>query len=78
MEQASSEFHGRGGRDGVFLIALSVMCLSALAIGSILLSWFIGGQDYVNSFYGKYAMAMLVVAFIVSAYYYGLGRKRSP
>ena len=76
--QASSEFHASGKRDGDFLLALSVMCLSALAIGSILLSWFVGGMDYVNSFYGKYAMAMLVVAFIVSAYYYGLGRQRSP
>lgn len=76
MEQASSEFHGSGKRDGTFLVALSVMCLSALAIGSILLSWFIGGQDYVNSFYGKYAMAILVVAFIASAYYYGLAKKR--
>jgi hypothetical protein len=75
--QASSEFHASGKRDGDFLLALSVMCLSALAIGSILLSWFVGGMDYVNSFYGTYAMGVLAVVFVVSAYFYGRAKKQS-
>lgn len=74
--QASSEFHSSGKRDGDYLVALSVMCLSALAIGSILLSWFVGGMDYINSFYGKYAMVLLSIVFVGSAYFYGRSRKQ--
>lgn len=73
--QASSELHANGKRDGGFLLALSVMCLSALALGSILLSWFVGGLDYVNSFYGTYATGVLSGVFIVSAYFYGRAKR---
>ena len=76
MDRASRVLHNSGRRDGTFLLALSVMCVAALAVGSILLSRFIGGSDYVNSFYGKYAMAILAVAFVVSAYYYNLAKKQ--
>lgn len=73
--QASSELHASGKRDGDFLLALSAMCLSALAIGSILLSWFVGGMDYVNSFYGHYALAVLAAVFLASAYFYGRAKR---
>lgn len=75
--QASSELRANGKRGGDFLLALSVMCLSALAIGSILLSWFVGGLDYVKSFYGTHALAALVVVFFASAYFYGKAKRRS-
>lgn len=74
--QASSEFHASGKRDGDFLLALSVMCLSGLAIGSILLSWIVGGLDYVNSFYGTHAMGLLTAIFIVSAFFYAKAKKK--
>lgn len=75
--QAGSELDANGKQGGDFLLALSVMCLSALAIGSILLSWFVGGLDYVKSFYGTHALATLIVAFLASAYFYGQAKRRS-
>jgi len=74
--QASSEFHSSGKRDGDSLLALSVICLSGLAIGSILLSWLVGGMDYINSFYGNQALVVLVGIFFVSAYFYGRAKNR--
>ncbi|MDT3735505.1 MAG: hypothetical protein ROZ00_04710 [Denitratisoma sp.] len=75
--KTSCELHANGRRGGGFLLALSVMCLSALAIGSILLSWFVGGLDYVKSFYGTHALATLLVAFLGSAYFYGKAKRRT-
>lgn len=75
--QASSEFHASAKGEGIHLLALTIMCLSALAMGFILLSWFVGGVEYVRNFNGPYAMGVLAVAFVASAFLYGKTKKQS-